>query len=222
MAICRGCSGKLGPSTGWKEMTRAAVGDVQGRVRRHGRRPEVAFLHFAPRSASSGGRRGKGRRGAEAEVEMGQSGGEKTAGGVRPEQRRKREFRESCKILGYDVPKGTTVLVNIWAISRDPRYTGKMRRSQAGAVGVWHAVDFKGTIDFERLSFGVWRMCPGMMLVVFNMELVLAAMLYRFDWKLQDGLKPSELDMTEEMVGAIRKKKDLHLHPIIRVSPQSV
>ncbi|GJN19196.1 hypothetical protein PR202_gb06443 [Eleusine coracana subsp. coracana] len=50
------------------------------------------------------------------------------------------------------------------------------------------------------------------------------AMLYRFDWKPEDGLtKPGELDMTEEMDVAIRKKKDLHLHPIIiRVSPQSV
>jgi cytochrome P450 len=27
-----------------------------------------------------------------------------------------RECRETCKISGYDIPKGTNVLVNIWAI----------------------------------------------------------------------------------------------------------
>ncbi|KAF8702532.1 hypothetical protein HU200_032914 [Digitaria exilis] len=32
-----------------------------------------------------------------------------------------RECRETCKVLGYDVPKGAMVLVNAWAISRDPQ-----------------------------------------------------------------------------------------------------
>ncbi|KAH7848238.1 hypothetical protein Vadar_013565 [Vaccinium darrowii] len=29
---------------------------------------------------------------------------------------------EDCKVAGYDIPKGTTVLVNTWSIGRDPRY----------------------------------------------------------------------------------------------------
>ena len=33
-----------------------------------------------------------------------------------------REATEPCKILGYDIPKGTTVLVNAWAIGRDPMH----------------------------------------------------------------------------------------------------
>lgn len=28
---------------------------------------------------------------------------------------------ETCKIMGFDVPKGTIVIVNNWAISRDER-----------------------------------------------------------------------------------------------------
>jgi cytochrome P450 len=31
-----------------------------------------------------------------------------------------RECRSPCQVLGYDVPRGTMVLVNAWAIGRDP------------------------------------------------------------------------------------------------------
>ena len=30
-----------------------------------------------------------------------------------------RECREPCQILGYDVPRGTQVLINVWAMGRD-------------------------------------------------------------------------------------------------------
>lgn len=33
-----------------------------------------------------------------------------------------RECQEQCQVMGYDVPKGTKFLLNLWSISRDPKY----------------------------------------------------------------------------------------------------
>ncbi|OEL15962.1 Premnaspirodiene oxygenase [Dichanthelium oligosanthes] len=39
-----------------------------------------------------------------------------------------RESQGRCRVLGYDIPKGTMILVNAWAISRDSKYTGTSQK----------------------------------------------------------------------------------------------
>ncbi|CAN6216195.1 unnamed protein product [Urochloa humidicola] len=127
-----------------------------------------------------------------------------------------RECRRTCQVLGYDVPAGTIVFVNAWAIARDPSYWDMAEefvpeRFEDGEI------DFKGT-DFKFIPFGAGRrMCPGMAFGLVHLELALAGLLYHFDWELPLGMKAEDLDMTEEMGVTARRLKDLRLVPVVRV-----
>uniref|UniRef100_A0ACD5THQ9 Uncharacterized protein n=1 Tax=Avena sativa TaxID=4498 RepID=A0ACD5THQ9_AVESA len=135
-----------------------------------------------------------------------------------------RECREPCKVLGFDVPRGTQVLVNAWALGRDkqswPDGTEEFRperfegSADADAVA---AVDFRGT-NFELLPFGAGRrMCPGLAFGLANVELPLASLLLHFDWEAPDNSDPAEFDMTEAFGITARRKANLLLRPSLRV-----
>ncbi|KAK3134188.1 hypothetical protein QOZ80_6AG0546090 [Eleusine coracana subsp. coracana] len=127
-----------------------------------------------------------------------------------------RECRSTCQILGFDVPKGTMVLVNAWAISRDSQYWDMPEEFEPQRFDN-STIDFKGT-DFEYTPFGAGRrMCPGMAFALVNVELVLASLLFHFDWELPRGMEPVDLDMTEEIGVTVRRRQDLMLLPVVRV-----
>ncbi|KAL1815301.1 hypothetical protein ACET3Z_017875 [Daucus carota] len=124
-----------------------------------------------------------------------------------------RECREQCQLHGYDVPVKTKIVVNAWAIGRDPRFwadpdTFNPQRFEDSSV------EFKGT-NFEYIPFGAGRrICPGMLFALPMIELPLAQMLYRFDWKLPEGLKNEELDMSEAYGITAGRKHDLYVIPV--------
>ncbi|KAF2313543.1 hypothetical protein GH714_011567 [Hevea brasiliensis] len=124
-----------------------------------------------------------------------------------------RECGTSCVINGYHIPAKTKVLINTWAIGRDPKYWIQAEEFHPERF-INSSIDYKG-IDFEYLPFGSGRrICPGISMGLANVELPLAQLLYHFDWKLASGLKPEELDMTEANGLTIRKKENLYLLPI--------
>uniref|UniRef100_A0ACD5Z7L8 Uncharacterized protein n=1 Tax=Avena sativa TaxID=4498 RepID=A0ACD5Z7L8_AVESA len=127
-----------------------------------------------------------------------------------------RECRSSCEVLGFDVPQGAMVLVNAWAIGRDPahwdapeEFVPERFEVQVDANDGAGRRDFKGT-DFEFVPFGAGRrMCPGMAFGLAHIELALAALLFHLDWELPDGRIPEEMDMTEAAGITARLRSDL-------------
>ncbi|KAI5669459.1 hypothetical protein M9H77_19312 [Catharanthus roseus] len=123
-----------------------------------------------------------------------------------------RECREDCQIDGYDIPVKTRVFVNIWAIARDDKYW-KDPESFIPERFENTCFDFTGN-NFEYLPFGSGRrMCPGMTFGLANVDLVLALLLYHFNWKLPPGV--NDIDMTERVGLGATKKHSLVLIPTL-------
>lgn len=124
-----------------------------------------------------------------------------------------RECQKKCELLGYEIPEKSRVIVNAWAIERDPQYWQdaeefKPERFEGSSI------DFKGT-NFEFLPFGAGRrMCPGMTFGLASMELPLAELLYYFDWELPTAseIKSQSLDISESFGITSRRRFDLILH----------
>ncbi|EHA8590968.1 Premnaspirodiene oxygenase [Cocos nucifera] len=126
-----------------------------------------------------------------------------------------RECQETCEVLGYEILAKTRVVVNAWAIGRDPQYWADAEEFKPERFTA-SDVDFKGT-DFEFIPFGAGRrMCPGMSFGLANVELALACLLYYFEWKLPNGMEPNDLDMAESFGATARRKSELYLHAIPR------
>lgn len=121
---------------------------------------------------------------------------------------------DSCKMLGYYIPKETQILVNVWAIGRDPKtWENPLEFKPERFLGP-NMVDFKGH-NFEFIPFGSGRrMCPAVPLASRVLPLALGSLLLSFDWVLADGLKPDDMDMTERMGITLRKAVPLEVIPI--------
>ncbi|KAF7846867.1 hypothetical protein BT93_L3642 [Corymbia citriodora subsp. variegata] len=116
-----------------------------------------------------------------------------------------RMAREDCTIDGYDIPKGTQVLVLVWSISRDPEIWDAPEEFRPERF-LEHDIDVKGQ-SFELLPFGSGRrMCPGYSLGLKVIQASLANLLHGFNWKLPAGMSKEDLDM-EEIFGLSTPKK---------------
>ena len=109
-----------------------------------------------------------------------------------------RESIDTAEFGGYVVPGGSRIVVNAWAISRDPRYWKDPEEFRPERFAEDGAVDFYG-LHFEFTPFGAGRrMCPGLGLGMKMVHLMLANLLQAFVWRLPDGVGVDDLSMEEK------------------------
>ncbi|KAJ9559886.1 hypothetical protein OSB04_005046 [Centaurea solstitialis] len=119
-----------------------------------------------------------------------------------------RESTQDVKLMGYDISSGTQVIINAWAIGRDPaewedpeefrpeRFLNKLN-------------DYKAH-TFKWIPFGAGRRgCPGIQFSVVVMELALANIVYKFDLALPNGVNYKDLDMTEKFGITLHRNSSL-------------
>ncbi|RWR96690.1 cytochrome P450 CYP736A12-like protein [Cinnamomum micranthum f. kanehirae] len=107
------------------------------------------------------------------------------------------ESMEDCTVCDFHIPKGSRVLINAWAIGRDPdAWPNPDEFSPERFIGT--KVDVRGR-DFQLVPFGSGRRgCPGMQLGLTVVKFGVAQLIHCFDWELPNGMSPADLDMTEK------------------------
>ncbi|XVF62145.1 hypothetical protein PTKIN_Ptkin08bG0193500 [Pterospermum kingtungense] len=107
------------------------------------------------------------------------------------------ETAEDAVVAGYRIPAKSRVMINAWAIGRDKGSWEDPEAFKPSRFLKEGVPDFKGS-NFEFIPFGSGRRsCPGMQLGLYALDLAVAHLLHCFTWELPDGMKPSELDMSD-------------------------
>ncbi|XP_030535109.1 cytochrome P450 71AU50-like [Rhodamnia argentea] len=126
------------------------------------------------------------------------------------------ESIEDCTVGAFHIPRKSRVVVNAWAIGRDPHVWGDPEKFIPERFE-GSSVDVRGH-DFQLVPFGSGRRgCPGMQLGLTVIRMGLAQLAHCFDWELPDGMSPSELDMSEVFGLTTSRAKHLVAIPSFRL-----
>ena len=119
-----------------------------------------------------------------------------------------RETMSHVKIQGYDIPKKSHMMINIYSIARDPKLWTNPDEFNPDRF-LDSSVDYKG-LNFELLPFGSGRrICPGMAMGITLVELGLLNLLYFFNWGLPEEVEAERIiikdnDMALDLVQVTR------------------
>ncbi|XP_043704241.1 geraniol 8-hydroxylase-like [Telopea speciosissima] len=130
---------------------------------------------------------------------------------------------ESCTIGGFMIPKGSKVIVNAWAIQRDPMSWDNPLEFQPERFlsSDGDEFDFSGN-DFRYIPFGSGRrVCVGIPMAERMVPYLLASILHSFQWKLPNGVV-DELDMSDKFGLELKKATPLIAIPSPRLSDLSL
>ncbi|KAB2597285.1 cytochrome P450 CYP736A12-like [Pyrus ussuriensis x Pyrus communis] len=123
---------------------------------------------------------------------------------------------EDCNVNGFHIPGKSRIMINIWAIGRNPSvWTDADNFIPERFDG--SNIDFRGR-DFQFIPFGSGRRgCPGMQLGITMVQLLVAQLVHCFDWELPNNMLPTELDMTEEFGLTVPRANHLLALPTYRL-----
>ncbi|XP_074316537.1 drimenol monooxygenase-like [Silene latifolia] len=126
-----------------------------------------------------------------------------------------RKTDSDVNMSGYTIPKNVMVLFNVWAIGRDPTTWDKPDEFEPERF-IGSEIDVKGH-NFELIPFGSGRrICPGIPLAIRMIPLMLASLIHEFDWMLEDGVTPENMDMEEKYGLTFEKAQRLCVVPVSR------
>ncbi|KAL3613442.1 hypothetical protein CASFOL_042705 [Castilleja foliolosa] len=126
------------------------------------------------------------------------------------------ESMEDCVIDGFHIPRKSRILVNTWAIGRDPNVWPDPETFLPERFIESH-IDLRGQ-DFRLLPFGSGRRgCPGLQLGLTVVKMLVAQLVHCFDWELPNGMLPSDLDMSEHFGLVTARMEHLMAIPTYRL-----
>lgn len=121
-----------------------------------------------------------------------------------------RKSTQYVKLMGYDIEEGTQVIINAWAIGRDPSLWEEAENFRPERF-LDNSIDYKG-LHFEFIPFGSGRRgCPGIQFAMIINKLALANLVYKYDFILPNVMKGEELDMSEITGLTLHRKSPLLL-----------
>lgn len=110
---------------------------------------------------------------------------------------------EDCIVAGYKIPRGTTLLVNAWAMHRDPKVF-----EDAAHFKPERFKGMEGERDgYKFVPFGAGRrICPGAAMGMRIVSLTLGTLVQCFDW---ERVGSQEVDMSQDFGLTMPKKEPL-------------
>jgi cytochrome P450 len=123
------------------------------------------------------------------------------------------EAEATVEIHGYTIPKGTKVLINIWAINRCPDAWIEPTKFMPERFLGRDEISFMGR-DFQLIPFGAGRrICLGLPLAYRMVHLMLGSLLHWFRWRLPAEVEENGVDMRERFGLALSLVVPLHAIP---------
>ncbi|KAI7724917.1 hypothetical protein M8C21_011734 [Ambrosia artemisiifolia] len=117
------------------------------------------------------------------------------------------------EIQGYMVQKDSQVLCNLWVMGQDPNVWSNPQSFEPERFFETE-IDYEGH-DFELIPFGAGRrICPGLPLAHRLLHVMLGSLIYKFNWKVERGPSPQDMDMTDKFGFTFTLHKNLPLMAI--------